>query len=131
MNTLTGVTALIVLLAGAAEARPLLCAMTTVLECDETATCTRRTAESAALPTFVLVDTEQRTVSAVGSNARAPIMSSTQHDGRLIVHGGEAGRGWSATITETTGKMAVAVVDDDVTFSIFGMCVRSPGAMLP
>ena len=130
MNRLVAVT-LVVLLAGTAEARPLLCAMTTVLECDETATCTRRTAESAALPPIVLVDPEQRTVSAVGSNARAPIMSATQHDGRLIVHGGEAGRGWSATITEATGKMAVAVVDDDVTFSIFGMCVRNPGAVLP
>jgi hypothetical protein len=130
MKKLTAIT-VVVLLAGAAEARPLLCALTTVLECDDTATCSRRTAESASLPPIVLVDPEERTVSAVGgSNARAPIMSATQHDGRLIVHGGEAGRGWSATITEATGKMAVAVVDDDVTFSIFGTCVQNPGAAL-
>ena len=112
--------------------RPLLCAMMTVLECDATGACTRRTPESKELPPFLVVDPVKRTVSALGSDPRrTPIATATQFDGQLIVQGGEAGRGWSATITETTGRMAVAVVDDDVTFSIFGTCVRSPGAGLP
>jgi hypothetical protein len=43
--------------------------------------------------------------------------------GRLVIQGGEAGRGWSAAIAEETGLMAVAVVDDDATFSVFGACM--------
>ena len=104
-------------------ARPLLCAMMTVLECDAAGTCQRSTAESKELPPFVLVDAGQRTVSGVGPDPRrTAITSLTRLDGQLIVQGGEAGRGWSATIAESTGKMAVAVVDNDVTFSIFGAC---------
>src|SRR6185436_14849361 len=110
MNRVTGVATLLILLGGPGSAgpavaqapdgaRPLLCAMTTVLECDATAICTRRTPEHAELPPFILVDTERRVVSAVGSDAKpAPITSAMRHDGRLLLHGGEAGRGWSANI---------------------------------
>jgi hypothetical protein len=114
------------------QPQPLLCAMMTVLECDAAGACTRRTAESKELPPFLVVDPGQQMVRGLGTDPRrTPITSAKRFDGQLIVQGGEAGRGWSATITETTGKMAVAVVDDDVTFSIFGTCVRNPGAVLP
>lgn len=110
-----------------ARTEPLLCAMTTILECDAKNACTRRTAESADLPTIVVVDASNRIVTGLGSDRRRTrITSAMQVDGKLIVQGGEAGRGWSATIAERTGAMAVAVVDDEVTFSIFGSCVVSP-----
>jgi hypothetical protein len=108
-------------------ARPLLCAMMTVLECDASGRCERRTLENRELPPFVLVDPAKHTVSATGADTRrTQITSAVQRDGRLIVQGGEEGRSWSATIASDTGKMAVAVVDHDATFSIFGACIPAP-----
>ncbi|PYN00917.1 MAG: hypothetical protein DME08_02835, partial [Candidatus Rokuibacteriota bacterium] len=86
--------------------------------------CERRPVESRNLPTFVIVDAVKRTLIGMGPSEerRTEITSSTRLDGRLILQGGDSGRGWSATIAQNTGKMALAVVDHDVTFSVFGAC---------
>jgi hypothetical protein len=104
--------------------KPLICAMMAMWECDGTGQCERRPVESRNLPTFVIVDAVKRTLVGMGPSEerRAEIASSTRVDGRLILQGGDAGRGWSATIAQNTGKMALAVVDHDVTFSVFGAC---------
>jgi len=102
---------------------PLLCAMMAMWECDGSGQCERRAVESRDLPTFLIVDAVKRTLTGTGSDdRRAEIKSATHLDGRLILQGGDAGRGWSATIAQNTGKMAIAVVDHDVTFSVFGAC---------
>ena len=103
---------------------PLLCATVTVLECEETGECQRRTAESVNLPQFVKVNAQQQTLSAVGqSETTTPIKRLEHLDGRLILQGGESGRGWSLVITEETGKLSAAIVEDGGTFVIFGACI--------
>ena len=72
-------------------------------------------------PAFIRVDVAGQMVTAEG-NKRSPLRSVTHLDGELILQGGENGRGWSATIDEGSGRMAVAVVDNDYTFSLFGTC---------
>ncbi len=57
-----------------------------------------------------------------GAARKSPLKSVTRLDGQLILQGGENGRGWSATIDEETGRMAIAIVDNDYTFSLFGAC---------
>jgi hypothetical protein len=104
-------------------ARPMLCAMSHVVECDETGQCERRTPEAKELPRFVRVDAAKRSLSATDGARTAEIKSVSRTDGRLLLQGGEMGRGWSAAIAEDTGLMAVAVVDHDVTFSVFGACM--------
>jgi hypothetical protein len=104
-------------------AKPMVCAMSHVMECDEAGQCERRTPEAKALPRFVRVDTEKRSLSAVGGPRTTEIKSVSRNEGRLLLQGGEMGRGWSAAIAEDTGLMAVAVVDHDVTFSVFGACM--------
>lgn len=102
---------------------PLLCAVSTVVECESSGQCERRTLEDTNMPAFVRVNVGERTVSAAGANGTpAEIRSTARLDGRLILQGGEHGRGWSATIDEDTGKMTVAVVDHDAGFVIFGAC---------
>jgi len=44
-------------------------------------------------------------------------------DGRLILYGGENGRGWTATVAENTGHMSAGVVGDEYTFALFGACM--------
>ena len=72
-------------------------------------------------PAFVKFDVAAKTVTA--SRGRKSTVHSSMHlNGRLVLQGGENGRGWSATIDEDNGVMAASVVDEDHTFSLFGAC---------
>jgi hypothetical protein len=103
--------------------KPMLCAMSYVMECDDTGQCERQTPESKSLPRFVRVDAAKRSLSAADGARSVEIKSVSSGAGRLVLQGGEGGRGWSAAIAEDTGLMAVAVVDHDATFSVFGACM--------
>jgi hypothetical protein len=100
----------------------MLCSIATVLECDASK-CERATTDDADLPNFVRVDVPKRLVTAVPGDKQTTIKFSERLDGRLVLHGGENGRGWTATIAENSGRMSIAVVDQDHTFAIFGACV--------
>jgi hypothetical protein len=43
-------------------------------------------------------------------------------DGKLVMHGGQEGRGWSAVVVGDTGKLSASIVDAAATFVIFGAC---------
>jgi hypothetical protein len=43
-------------------------------------------------------------------------------DGRLILTGGEHGRGWAATVAEESGRMSAGIVTDTFAFNMFGAC---------
>ena len=45
-------------------------------------------------------------------------------DGRVIVQGVEAGRGWSLLLDPETGHTILTVSGDDVAFIVFGECTR-------
>ena len=101
--------------------KPLLCAVANVMECDDQGKCERHlTDDNDHSITFLRIDVGAKTVKA--GNRTATVKAASNIDGQLILQGGESGRGWSATIDETSGRMAAAVVDTDVTFSLFGGC---------
>ena len=102
--------------------KPLICAITTIMECDA-GQCDRYAPEGTAVgaPSFIKIDVATKVVTA--SFGRKSTLSTTTHtDGRLVLQGGENGRGWSATIDEDSGEMSASVVDKDHTFSLFGAC---------
>jgi hypothetical protein len=102
--------------------KPLICAVTTIMECDA-GQCDRYAPEGTTVgaPSFIKVDVNTKLVTA--SFGRKSTLGSVNHiDGRLVLQGGENGRGWSATIDEDSGEMSAAVVDKDYTFSLFGAC---------
>jgi len=102
--------------------KTLICAVTTIMECDA-GQCDRYAPPDtpAGAPAFVKFDVGTKAVTA--SFGRKSTLNTTMHlNGRLVMQGGENGRGWSATIDETTGVMSAAVVDEDHTFSLFGAC---------
>jgi hypothetical protein len=101
--------------------RPLLCAVTTIMECDASGQCERQIPDGVTSPRFVRVDVAAQAIVA-DTTRKSQIKSVARVDGELIVQGSENGRGWSATIDEQTGRMAAAVVDNDHTFSLFGGC---------
>ena len=101
--------------------KPLLCAVANVMECDDQGKCERHlNDDNDHVITFLRIDVGAKTVKA--GNRTATVKAASNIDGQLILQGGENGRGWSATIDETSGRMAAAVVDTDVTFSLFGGC---------
>jgi len=100
---------------------PLLCAVNTVMECDDSGRCQRHGASQ--FPPFLRINVPGKVITAGGADARkTEIKTVTRLDGRLILHGGENGRGWAATIAEDTGRMSAGVVADDFTFALFGAC---------
>ena len=107
------------------DSKPLLCAINTVMECDGTGQCQRHTAlQHPDFPSFLRIDVGQRLITdGRGGIRKTEIKASSRLDGRLILHGGENGRGWAATIAEDTGRMSAGVVADDFTFALFGACV--------
>ncbi len=101
--------------------RPFLCGVTAIVECAASGECERHVADDPTAPSILKVDVAGQTVT-TGTARKSPIKSVTHLDGQLILQGGENGRGWSATIDENTGGMAIAIVDNDYTFSLFGAC---------
>ena len=103
---------------------PLLCAITTIVECDDTGQCQRiATSQHPDFPAFLRVNVGQRLITdAQAIGRKTEIKSASRLDGRLILQGGENGRGWSAAIAEDTGRMSAGVVADKFTFALFGAC---------
>jgi hypothetical protein len=106
--------------------KPLLCAVNTIMECDGSGQCLRLASDTHPdFPSFLRVDVAERTITD-GNGAAQPrttaIKTVTRLDGRLILHGGENGRGWAATIAESSGRMSAGVVADEFAFALFGAC---------
>ena len=102
---------------------PFLCALGTVLECTKNSECQRRTAEEINLPYFVRINTQQKIISLLDETGSITPIERVEHlDGRLLLQGGEVGKGWSFVITEATGNMSAAIVEDTGSFVIFGAC---------
>ena len=103
--------------------KPILCAAMQVRECDASR-CGRRTAEEVNLPPFFVVDIKQKMVGAVDPAGRkAPIDFFENEKGRLVLHGGQEGRGWSIVIASDTGKLSASVVDAEAIFVVTGACI--------
>lgn len=100
--------------------RPFLCAVASVMECDNSGKCERHINEEGDV-TFVRVDVGAKTLTA-GPTRKTSLRSASNIEGQLILQGGENGRGWSVTVHEESGRMAAAIIDNDVVFSIFGGC---------
>ena len=94
--------------------------MDVIVECDSSGRCERHLPDTSA-PRFIRVDVAGKTITSE-ANRRSPLVNTMRVDGELILQGGENGRSWSATINEDSGRMAAALIDDDYTFSLFGVC---------
>jgi len=107
---------------------PLLCAALRIQECgNDSGECHQRRAEEVNIPQFVKIDVAQKTISSTGAESRqAAVQHLENTDGRLMMQGGQGGRGWSMVIATETGQMSASVVDDEVGFLIFGSCTPLP-----
>jgi hypothetical protein len=127
-TSLTVVFGLIVWSHGTALAKfdgsvPLLCAPIEVIECEAGGKCYNGSAEDVNLPQFIKIDFKNKMLSANNEPGRtAPFIHFERDHGRLILHGGQNGRGWTAIISEETGKLSATISEERLGFIVFGAC---------
>jgi hypothetical protein len=93
------------------------------MECEAASDCQRTTPESVNLPPFVKVNVVEKTLNGADNDDRKAAVESVQHtNGRLVMQGGQQGRGWSLVILGDTGKLSAVVADGDAAFVIFEAC---------
>jgi hypothetical protein len=102
---------------------PLLCVPIQVVDCEFGGRCFTGTAEDVNLPQFFKVDFKQKLLSAIDDASRTTKVAYTERDnGRLLMHGGQNGRGWTILISEETGKLSATISEEGVGFVVFGAC---------
>ncbi|HET6488579.1 MAG TPA: hypothetical protein VFG28_02365 [Syntrophales bacterium] len=113
--------------------RPILCSVIKVIECTPTVVDRAATVESIGMPQFLHVDVAGRKVAPAmdREGKRVSEIKRVEHlDGMLILQGADAGvrdkrdgAGWSATISETTGKFTLTAAGEKTAFVVFGACL--------
>jgi hypothetical protein len=131
MRTIIGLLVIAVICLGAGQVAlakfdgsvPLLCVPIQVVDCEFGGKCFTGTAEDVNLPQFVKIDFNQKLLSSPGDASRTTKIAYTERDnGRLIMHGGQNGRGWTILISEETGKLSATIAEEGVGFLVFGAC---------
>ncbi|MFZ0133488.1 MAG: hypothetical protein WAK95_13195 [Desulfobacterales bacterium] len=116
--------------------RPLLCSMVTVIESTLDNGCSRVTPESVALPQFLKVDFVQKIIrpAGVGDGDRSSVIRRMERlGGKLILQGADEGIrdvresvGWTAAISEATGRFVVTASGEEEAFVVYGACMPLP-----
>lgn len=102
----------------------LICATFEITACIDGISCTRGEARVFNMPEFMTVDFKKKTIHADydgGKSADSPFNKQTTGN-QLILQGVENNHGWSAAIHRETGRMSIASVGENVTFTMFGAC---------
>lgn len=133
MNKIASLTVALALAMGSSVAvaqgidgsKPLVCSTIETYDCEIGADCIKGLAEDIDVPQFFFLDFEKghaRSVRASGEERTSSIASMATDSGELILQGVQLGRAWSATISQESGKMVLAVAGDAVAFIVFGAC---------
>ena len=113
--------------------KPLIFSVKTVLECAPNGESYIVTTEEMEIPQFLIVDCKKMTISPFPPipGRRDSVIKRLEHiDGKLILQGADDGVehvrdgvGWTAAISEDTGRAVVTAAGEDVGFVIFGACM--------
>jgi hypothetical protein len=113
--------------------KPLLFSVIRVIECTPRGECQEVSAESVALPQFLKIDFDKKTIRPARDAERVPetaIERMESVDGKLILQGAEDGfdkmkdgLGWTMAISEETGKVVLTASGEEVGFVVFGSCM--------
>ena len=102
---------------------PLLCALSSVVECARGGSCDRSSTDEAQVPPFVRIDVQQKMLSSVDGARTSPITAVQSVNGRLMLQGMQNERVWGAVVNEQTGQMSATIGEDDGAIFISGACL--------
>ena len=116
--------------------QPLICSVVKVVECTPEGACREVMPESVAVPRFLSVDFEKKSVMPAGkgdSGRSSRIKRMERIGGKLILQGADEGIqdvrdsvGWTATISEETGRFVLTAAGDQEAFIVYGACIPLP-----
>ena len=96
--------------------------------CLETGDCYSTTPWELAMPDFVVIDIQKKTISTTKVsrlNRATEFTGVEKSDGVIFLQGIEYGRAFSFVIDEATGRMTVAVSLDGMSVTVFGACTAT------
>jgi hypothetical protein len=102
---------------------PILCALSSVVECARGGSCDRSSPEESQVPPFVRINVQQKMLSSVDGARTSPITAVQSVNGRLMLQGMQNERVWGAVVNEETGQMEATVGEDDGAIVISGACI--------
>ena len=103
----------------------IVCSTAQVQICIEFDTCYSVASIELGIPDFIVIDTDERTVSttaASGQNRSTTFTSYSREAGLIYLQGVEGGRAFSFVVEELTGSLTAAVATDGITVNVFGNC---------
>ncbi len=112
--------------AGAAEDIARLCALTKAYECTAGGECAELTIEEMALPRFVRIDLDKRSIISLDSKVKRDDTKITQIkelEGITVLQGVEQ-LGWSIALGKESGSLTLSAAGDGHGFIVFGSCMN-------
>jgi len=116
--------------------KPLLCSVVSVIESTIDNGCSEVAPESVALPQFLKVDFEKKSVRPAreSDGDRNSVIKRMEHiGGKLILQGADEGIqdvrdsiGWTAAISEETGRFVLTASGNEEAFIVYGACIPVP-----
>ena len=106
-------------------ANPMICAVSSVTECEAGRICERRSPESVNLPALFRIDAKAMKVHNLeAEKGRSSAIRTVEHaNGKLVLSGADGERGWVVLVHEDSGRMSAVVSGDGEGFVVFGQCV--------
>ena len=116
--------------------KPLLCSVVSVIENTPDNGCSEVAPETVAVPQFFRIDFEKKTVRPAGKSEgdrSSAIKRMERMGGKLILQGADEGIqdvrdsvGWTATISEETGRFVLTASGNEEAFIVYGACLPLP-----
>ena len=101
------------------------CALTKGLECVPDKGCVEWTMQEMALPRFVRIDLNSKTITSLDKeiSRTSKIASVERLEGLIILHGTEQ-RGWSMALASDSGDFTLSASGESEGFIVFGSCIN-------
>ena len=105
--------------------KPLICAATEAVHCQETEKCVQGPVNLFNLPVFFRINFQDKTAESIrkgGERRRSKINRVETNGGAIILQGADGAVVWIATIQASTGRMTVTAAREGLAFLVFGSC---------
>jgi len=103
-----------------------MCATVEVTECVSGLPCDESTSVAMAIPPFLRINFEERTIRGKRANDEelvTEIVNVRRTDDGVVLQGIDEGLGWTMSLSEADGSMSLAVSGDLLGYVIFGNCM--------
>ncbi len=114
---------------GSANERDVMfCAASQVIVCPEQGECTRGLPETANLPRLFrigLKDGEVVSLNPGGDRRTSRILHLNEDNGIYVLQGAEGGKGWTATVNGSDGRLTITVSSSGEAYVVFGICTSA------